>query len=670
MFKCISPECGDAAKGYICQDCQHEGQHSNYRLAKLYKHCVLAESIDPTTSRQICQCGSIARIDVDGNPRSLFPVECSDKHRASTNGAVQCGLLTLGDLVAEAKYEAIQLKMNERSLDQERQQHEAKKREKEERVLKDKNYELISTETINEKEAEADIPFFIRSITDRYPFGNVHMALQMGPVLFENGVEHTQGGALVTSRDPPIWQGDLAGSKYIGYSLALDAKRELHWQNRDRHPKRYKTSLKQVVGGLFSGHDQPNLENEIIDLVIAASTLALPNSGDHVLLREAFWKQILGPIVDKLQNLMQTRTDTMLASVTEKLLDPSTNLKWDKRTNNCQNFCSNILNSQLYGGFLSREPSNPLECRPLYLLSFVCRPGSYTRERNIQTKFDIPSGLCEEYLLKHRYGLHVDSDIIDSLHEYWFDWGAFGGPLYKHQHLFPWDCTEAYGRSATSCNDCNIYKHVWSFPFDSWSLSTLHLTRPRLLYPDVTSKHDWMRNRHEVLLAQDVLNRVAKVMASSTKFQQATAWLTDHPDLRIDRLKLGGIHRAQPFSHQYEEGQYHEYFIAQWAHLQRQDQISMYEEIREARRLLPDVPVGNTSDWERSNDSGGGGGMGADYGCAYFGDYYTDGWDGSYSQNETMSPSDADQVGTMDASVDAGDGGGDGGGCGGGCGGG
>ncbi|KAH7128561.1 hypothetical protein B0J11DRAFT_567153 [Dendryphion nanum] len=675
MFKCTSQGCKYADEGNICENCQHEGKHSNHPMKKIYKHCILSESIDFAASRKICQCGSVARMDMDGNPRSLFPVENSDYHRVSAKGAVQCGLLTLGELVAEAKYDAIQLKMNRRTIGQDQIQDEARNRKKAEILSKDKTRELIATETINEKDADADIPFFIREITDRYPFGNVHMALQLGPVLIENGVEHTQGGALITSRDPPIYKGDPSADREIEYSIALDVKRQLFSQNRDRQPKRYKTALKQVVGGVFSGHSHAKLEEEIIDLVVQASKLDLSNSGDHIRKREALWKKVLEPIIESLRTLMQNRVDTMLTSVTNKLLDPSVNLKWNKRTNNCQDFCSSILDYQLYGSFLARKSPKTHCTEPLYLLSFVCRPGSYTRERKIQTKFDIPSGLCEEYLLKHRYGLHVDSDIIDSLQEYWYDWGAFGGPLYKYQNLFPWDCTEAYGRSATSCNDCNISKHVWSFPFDSWSIATLHLTRPRILYPEVVSKHDWMRNRLQILLAQDALNKVARVMASSTEFRKATAWMTDHPDLRMDRMKLGGIHRAQPFSHQYEAGQYHEYFIAEWAHLRLQDQIAMYEEIREKRRLLPDVPIATNTDWERGDDSGGGGGdaMFLCFGFAYFGDYYADNWDGTYTESETMTESDAALLGTVDSSAnDSGGGdGGDGGGCGGcgGCGG-
>lgn len=33
-----------------------------------------------------------------------------------------------------------------------------------------------------------DIPLFFRRHTEKYPFGNVHMALRVGPLVLENGV--------------------------------------------------------------------------------------------------------------------------------------------------------------------------------------------------------------------------------------------------------------------------------------------------------------------------------------------------------------------------------------------------------------------------------------------------------------------------------------------------
>lgn len=36
--------------------------------------------------------------------------------------------------------------------------------------------------------ADTDIPRFLRKHAQKYPFGNVHMALRVGPLIIENGV--------------------------------------------------------------------------------------------------------------------------------------------------------------------------------------------------------------------------------------------------------------------------------------------------------------------------------------------------------------------------------------------------------------------------------------------------------------------------------------------------
>ena len=637
FFECVEENCPKKERdGRICQDCQHAGKHQHHNLRKHYKHCILTESIDASTSRKICKCGTVARHDADGKSRSLYPVHATDKHRSTPKGTVQCGLLDLTSLIAEAKFEKVVLKVDKRStLEEEKRlaREEAKRRESQKGANAYRRQ--TATETVDEKEAEEDIPFFMRSITDRYPFGNVHIAFRAGPILIENGVQHTKGGALITSRDPPIWQSSGGSDRSIAYALALSEDRLLYSQLRDqRKTKRYKTALKQVVGGLFGGLSSPDSEAEIIDLVISGSQENLDDEDESPRNNRNLLNAVLEPIMARLRTLMEPRVGIMLGSITQRLLDPGVKLRWDKKTNNCQNFCDNLIDYQIYGGLVpDSSATKQLGLHhPLYLMSFVCRPESYQRERRVRTKFDVPSGLCEEYLLKFRYGFHVDSDIVDSLQEYWHDWGAFGGPLYRHQRLFPWDCTEAYGRSAATCNDCTVAKHAWSFPFDSWSMAELHLTRGRTAYPDVASERDWTGNRVAVLRAQTALVAAANAMAASATFRGATAWFAARADPRADRIKLGGIHRAQPFSPQYEDGRYHEYFIANWAHLRREDQIAEYEGIREARRQLPDVP-------EASGGFGSSGGESYSqsrpydglemFGLFLFEPYYDGGWDGT-----------------------------------------
>lgn len=401
---------------------------------------------------------------------------------------------------------------------------------------------------------------------------------------------------------------DAELQSFIERSLLVTRKtdRLLLVQNRrPRGPKRYKVMMKQVVGGAFCNFFEHDLERKIVDALIKESRVEVDPGLDFEDLSTLF-NESLDRLMDLIKPYLAGRIKVMLASIGSRLLSHDVDIHWDLSKNTCQTFCDSIIDHNVFGPLvaqrrMSNQNRRTTEPDPLYLMSFVCRPSAYRAEKSV-SKYSVPNGLTEEYILKFHYGRQEDSDMIDTLSEYWYDWGAFGGPIYKYQDVFPWDCTEAYGRGDIQCGKCDIGKHLWAYPFDSWSIISLHLLRGRHLYPPSTPLDSssttptknivmndvaWFRNRMSILLGQRSLLTVAKAMARSPKFHSSTAWLHQQDDARLDRLKLGGIHRAQPFSHHFERGAYHLFFIAEWAHLRRTDQIAEYEKLRDGRMKLP-----------------------------------------------------------------------------------
>jgi len=439
--------------------------------------------------------------------------------------------------------------------------------------------------------------------------------------------------------------------------------------------------MKQVVGGAFSGYLDEKLEQEIVEALVKESQAYRTDPRKSLEYNEKVLKAAADRMMEKVRKLLECRVRIYLGTIANKLFDESVDLRWDKKSNNCQNFCESIIDYETFSSLVCARDEGakggmPEDISPLYLMSFVYQPGGYTPE-NVSTKFDVPNGLNKEYILKFRFGQHDKADIFDTLQEFWHDWGAFGGILYENQKLFPWDCTEAYSRHPGYCNKCNLSKHVWSFPFDSWSIIQLHLQKDRYLYPPsgeisgerLLSDQEWMRNRLTVLLAQNKLIQGAKGMARTHGFRMSTAWLHRQSEARMDRLKLGGIHRAQPYSHQYERGMYQEYFVADWAHLQRAEQVEAYEKMRNQRVAMPDMPHPATKT-QRNRSSRSVPPLDPDawfvawYGCDMgAGDmcpgYATDGWDGFYAVEGYC-------VNVPDATNSSGSCGSSGGGCGGG----
>ncbi|KAJ6445098.1 gliotoxin biosynthesis protein GliK [Purpureocillium lavendulum] len=622
----------------VCEKCYRRDHYGRGEFAKEYKTCCLPKAMTRDVTRHVCRCSAVPHRDAAGKPAELWPLktELGEPHARGGIGRLNCGLFELSDMVAEAKYSATRIKSErDKTLEEARREDLAGMQEflEQKRPKKLKN---INTTSVSEfgssygitMDSPEDVPFYVRSITERYPYGNVHMALRFGPLMIENGVENTHGGVLITTRSPPQLQVLRDPASEEDYSLLITGctERKLYSQHRPRVVKRYKAMLKQVAGGAFATLLNEAAENDIIETLIQESR-DLVDEGISATEKATLLAESVGRLLQKIQIYLAPRVTAYISSIVARLLSPEVDLRWNFQTNNCQMFCDNIIDRDIFGSLfapheVAGDTDDPATI-PLYLMSFVCRPGAYVKQK-AKSKFDVPNGLTEEYLLKFHFGRHDESDLIDTLAEYWYDWGNFEGPVYRYQDVFPWDCTEAYCRYPVKCGDCNISKHILAFPFDSWSIISLHLSRGRELYPQDPqgpflrgndndtaelnhlapghmSDQAWFQNRMTVLLAQDTLLTTAAAMSRCGAFRESTLWLHSQDDETQDRLKLGGIHRAQPFSHHFERGAYHQYFVAEWTSLARPLRVREYETLRDWRATRADI--GETDD---GNDSGGG----------------------------------------------------------------
>ncbi|RHZ43373.1 uncharacterized protein CDV56_101398 [Aspergillus thermomutatus] len=408
------------------------------------------------------------------------------------------------------------------------------------------------------------------------PWKNIRVAVRVGPLVFENGTKESRNGAGITLRDPIFGQGQQKADR-ISLAVCGELERQL-WRQPGIRPqklKRFQAILKQVVGTPFTGWPLSTAEHEIIELLVKASSDSAYGTRSE--------------LQDKVKTFLSPWVSVYLRSIAGKLLDSKTTLAWDASTNNCQQFCDSLLDWQVFGPLLSEASILSSEKDPpqaLYRVSFLCRPGATQNPFSHPTTIsDVPYGLTEEYIRRFHFGCYTGPDLIDSLHEYWFDWAGFKQHLYPHQNFFPWDCTEALYRYPVKCGDCTLSKHLWAFPFDSWSIIALHLSRNALAYPpsesNPPSEVTWMQNRLTLLTALDTLCAGATAMSNDPHFRAATKWLHLQSDPATDRIKLGGINRAQPYSHALEHRTHDEFFVAKWISNTRQSRAQGYETLRE-----------------------------------------------------------------------------------------
>ncbi|KAK0376718.1 hypothetical protein CLIM01_05895 [Colletotrichum limetticola] len=440
--------------------------------------------------------------------------------------------------------------------------------------------------------------------------------------------------------------------------------------------------MKQVVGSPFwSLREEDRVaEAEIVKDVVKASLayfdiLMEGSKRDKQKTSKAKMK-----ILGKLRALLHGRVEIYIHSIVNKLFDKSLPLEWNIGSNNCQKFCDALIDRNAFGSFMvypryCEEKKHEIQaCQVLYLVSFVSRIGchdGFTRRVIPSSRATSANGHTEEFLLRfRRFAHHNDTDIIDSLIEYWTDWGGFRAPIFRHQDLFPWDCTEARtlkdetDHPQAKCGDCPLAKHLWAFPFDAWSVAQLHLFRERRFYAPSTptgednqiqmTDHDWEENRHRVLEAFQVLGSMAVAMHRSQVFRDRCRWnfkarglpfkntptdqtiihkgrlttlqqhikrrvgrLVVQPDAPLiihDRIKLAGIHRAQPMSYLYEHEMYHDCTLADWADLNHDGQVAAYTALRDFRsehvdEIIEDAKRRVESETPYPHGSFGGGGI-------------------------------------------------------------
>lgn len=193
---------------FVCEGCYRKKHYADPAYTKLHKHCCLQAQIKPTDSTKICLCTSVPKIDATGATRALFPVKEDPNTDAHINpageaGKLRCGLYELPDMVAEAKFSATRLSVDKSTTlgDIRRADLAAQARQDaldgNQRPRRLQSGSLVDSKLMVSEFGQSygdtdksyqDIPFYLRPITDKYPYGNVHMAIRVGPLVIENGV--------------------------------------------------------------------------------------------------------------------------------------------------------------------------------------------------------------------------------------------------------------------------------------------------------------------------------------------------------------------------------------------------------------------------------------------------------------------------------------------------
>jgi hypothetical protein len=137
---------------YICEQCVRSWKQNQMGLVKVYKHCILDQSINPQRSRDICHCSDVARFDINGDSATLYPIEPTANHRTH-----KCRLYKIPGLMMQAKQRELETPLE------------------------------FQIGVSLAEDIGADI--LMDQVSSQFPFGNTHVSLMIGPLIIENGVE-------------------------------------------------------------------------------------------------------------------------------------------------------------------------------------------------------------------------------------------------------------------------------------------------------------------------------------------------------------------------------------------------------------------------------------------------------------------------------------------------
>jgi hypothetical protein len=278
-----------------------------------------------------------------------------------------------------------------------------------------------------------------------------------------------------------------------------------------RLPQRpIQATIKQVVGGMFSGYYQhlKPLEDYVVKLLYAAAVKwtekpLKSRQANYVTLRRH-----ANAIIQPFRLIMDGYLIPYLKAITSVLFDRRTELRWGQYTNNCQNFCDAIIQQSVFSTvFPSSSQLYSLRTDRSARLDYVV---SFRTEPQLGKAFDssrLSIGLLSAFLKL----LHRQTNVL----EYQETQGrchADDAPLCAK--IFAWRCHD---------KDCDLADHVWTNPAEFVSLLQFHLMLDKSHYLQNSTTEDgnpapldelqWAKNRLAILQANDSFATSAAAIA-------------------------------------------------------------------------------------------------------------------------------------------------------------
>lgn len=106
--------------------------------------------------------------------------------------------------------------------------------------------------------------------------------------------------------------------------------------------------MKQVVGGVFCGFFVDYLEEEIVDVILWESCNFV-DEGISVLEKVIFFSYVIKCLMDRIQMYLVFWVEVYVVSIVKRFVSFKVDFYWIFYFNNCQIFCDNLIDCNLFG---------------------------------------------------------------------------------------------------------------------------------------------------------------------------------------------------------------------------------------------------------------------------------------------------------------------------------
>ncbi|RDW66953.1 hypothetical protein BP5796_09702 [Coleophoma crateriformis] len=368
--------------------------------------------------------------------------------------------------------------------------------------------------------------------------GPIHFGMMFGPLLIENGVPDTSSGAVISGRPLPslclkpqeallydtdqcnertdlevrIFDDKISSERKLDQVLAV---------SRERH---FLGSVKKIYGGAFSGHAEAfrDLEQEIIKCFVKTADSFQYLPGKAVLANQKRLFRLSALVVSKIQEIFGQEVKIYLQHFANALASPSTPIRWDLDTNNCQHFAQNLLKGLNTSTLFHLIPGNYFDDEtvkqkkkwpiPRYLLSFG---------HDIDTPIALLRPQVRSLVWNFYHQKRDDCDMIEFAER--FRTEACVAPTEAWEILCGF--TPEFD-ATTKTHKLSVIDALWTIPRDSISILQTHLMRSWARHSTnggrCLSPKEWVLNRLRILHQLDVFACLSSGLATATLLELGT----------------------------------------------------------------------------------------------------------------------------------------------------